>query len=68
MLIPEISLTADDCGKTKVLKRKVESRIKFEVQSPGVVELCALLVDPSAVHAVLKVALIHPVLQKGEET
>lgn len=41
-----------------------ESRIQLEVQSSGVVELRAVLVDPSAVHAVFKVALLDPVLEK----
>lgn len=43
---------------------RLKSRIKIEIQSSGVVERRALLVDPSAVYAVFKVALIHPVLEK----
>lgn len=49
------------------MKHAGESRIKVEIQSFGVVELRAPLVDPSAVHAVFKVALLDPVLQKDKK-
>ena len=50
-------------GRTDLTKTVVKSHINLKVQSLGVVELRAFLVDSPAVNTVFKIAFVNPVLQ-----